>query len=314
MPAGPRELEERAMADFDDLVAVRYHSALTLHGDLGVDGTAFANHLRRVIERHLGSSEIEETTLLGFVSTLHTDDLMLALACAKGINDAWQRFSDLYRKYVADLSRHLAGPGLDAQELGEAIWVDLFLPDRSGESRIASYDGRSSLSTWLRVVVSNRMINERVRRSSWPTNLEGIPEPVDPDALKDLETHLDLSRYKPMILWSFQRALQCLTPKERLIVLLRYEQTLQLGDIARLFSVHQSTITRQMDRAANRLRKEVIRLLDSHYHLSGAAIEECLSIASEALSNSISALSLLKVISHNTEQEVSYSLGGSDKI
>lgn len=302
------------MADFDELITIRYHSALDLHGNLGIDRQVFGDHLQRVVQRYFRSDAIEEAALLDFIATLHTDDLMLALACAKGINGAWQRFSDLYRKYVTDLSRHLSGSGLDAQELGEAVWVDLFLPDRSGESRIASYDGRSSLTTWLRVVVSNRIINERVRKSSWPSNLDGIPEPVDPAALKDLEAHLGLSRYKPMILWCFQEALQCLTPRERLIVLLRYEQGLQLGEIARLFSVHQSTITRQMDRGASRLRNEVARLLASHYHLSGDAIEECLSLACEALSNSISALSLLKVISHNTQQEVSYTLEVSDKI
>jgi len=300
------------MADFDDLVSVRYHSALTLHGDLGVDRDVFTNHLHRVIQRHLGSSEIEQTTLLGFVATLHTDDLMLSLACGKGVNAAWQRFSDLYQKYVTDLSRHLAGQSLDAGELSAAIWVDLFLPDRSGESRIASYDGRSSLATWLRVVITNRAINERLRKGSCLSNLDAIPEPADDTALKDVEDHPVLSRYKPIILSCFKDASRCLTKRERLMVLLRYEEGLQLGEIARLFTVHQSTITRQMDRAATHLRDEVIRLLGSKHQLEEEAIRECLSLAAEALLTSVSVLDILRIKPHDSHADVSYSLTAAD--
>jgi RNA polymerase sigma-70 factor len=301
------------LADLDALVSGRFHSALALHGDLGLDEHAFGQHIGRVVERHFGSTQVENPALLDFVRNLHTDDLFLSLACARGSNHAWQRFSDLYRKYVADLSRHLSGQGSDVQELGEALWVDLFLPDRTGASRIASYDGRSSLATWLRVVVSNRIINERLRKSSCHSNLDAIPEPEDQFALKELQDHPALNRYKPMILSCFSLASKCLTKRERLLILLRYEENLQLGEIARLFVVHQSTITRQMDRAARRLRDEVIRLLASQYHLNDEAIGECLSLAAQTLSTTVCVLDLLKIPGHNPLDELSYSLMSSEK-
>ena len=301
-------------ADFDELVSVRFRSALAVHGDLGVDQHSFRLHVSRVVEKHFGSTEVETPALLNFVTTLHTDDLLLALGCAKGLNYAWQRFSDQYRKCVADLSRHPSGQGLDLQELGETLWVDLFLPDRSGASRIASYDGRSSLATWLRVVVSNRIINERLRKIACVGNLDAIPEPADPFALRELEDHPALSRYQPMILSCFADASRCLTKRERLMILLRYEEDLQLGEIARLFAVHQSTITRQMNRAARRLRGEVVRLLVSQYQLNEDAIRECLSLAANTLSNSVSVLDILKMPVHESSPEVSYWLAASDTI
>src|SRR3981081_2045527 len=97
-----------------------------------------------------------------------------------------------------------------------------------------------------------------------------------------------------MILRCFQWGTYRLYHEERVIVLLRYDQNLQLGDIARLFSVHQSTITRQLDRAVQRLRREAMSLLASEYSLDRDEIEECLSVASDAFSNSFSILGFIK--------------------
>src|SRR5215510_7744362 len=79
-----------------------------------------------------------------------------------------------------------------------------------------------------------------------------------------------------------------------LIVLMRYDQGLQLGEIARLFAVHQSTITRQLERVVERLRDEVIALLSSEYGLNGSQVDECLSVACDTFATSVSLLGFLK--------------------
>jgi len=242
----------------EDIVRDRFRLASAVHGDLGVSVEEFQTHLKRISERYMGSSISDEAEMT-FVRTLHTNDLLLTLACAKGVDAGWRRFHTSYRKYLSDLSRHLLGGSPDLEELGETIWIDLFLPDRSGQSRIASYDGRSSLATWLRVVVSNRVINERQRRCLSTGNIDAIPEPVDPSALQNVEARLGQSRYQTMILSAFKKALAGLNQREALIVLMRYDQGLQLGEIARLFAVHQSTITRQLERVVDRLRDRKIK-------------------------------------------------------
>src|SRR4029077_13428124 len=136
--------------------------------------------------------------LTAFLKSLHTNDLLLSLSCAMGTEAGWQRFHTEHRKYLSDLSRHLLGRSPDLEELGETIWIDLFLLDKSGKSRIASYDGRSSLATWLRVVVSNRVINERQRRSLSPSNIDAIPEPADPGAHRGVEAAVVHERYYSM--------------------------------------------------------------------------------------------------------------------
>src|SRR5262249_26238111 len=79
-----------------------------------------------------------------------------------------------------------------------------------------------------------------------------------------------------------------------LIVLLRYDQGLQLGEIARLFSVHQSTITRQLDRIIERLRCDVISLLGSVHGLDGSQVDEGLHFALDTFAESVSVLAFLR--------------------
>jgi RNA polymerase sigma-70 factor len=280
---------------FEEIVRETYQSALIINGDLGVDFPTFEAHLRNVVGRSFPKRKVDRQAQARFVRSLHTNDLLLALACSRGSNAAWQRFSSLYRTYLANLSNRLIGRGFDPQDLSDTICIDLFLPDRSGQSRIASYDGRCSLATWLRVIVSNRIINERLRKDSRFSSLEGVPEPTDSTALHQLEAGLRLNRYGSMILRCFRSASLRLSPRDRLILLLRYDQELQLGEIARLFSVHQSTITRQIDRALAKLRDDLVASLRSA-GLGPDATQECLSVAFESLSTSISIVAILKSI------------------
>ena len=277
----------------DHLIVEKYRAAVAALGDLGIDFPRFKNHLLRILQRYLHAEDTIDATT-AFFNALHTNDLLLASACAAGSESAWQQFRLLYCKYLADLGRCLAGNALYSAEVAETVWIDLFLPDRTGISRIASYDGRSSLATWLRVVVANRLINERQRKDFKSGNLDGMPEPADPSALENVQSRLERHRYKSMILDTFRRSFGNLTAHERLLVLLRYDQDLPLGEIARLFSVHQSTITRQLDRTLNRLRSEVISLLTVDYRLGAAAIEECLRVALDTFSTSISILGLVQ--------------------
>jgi RNA polymerase sigma-70 factor len=276
-----------------DALSESHAVAVTAHGDLGVSLDRFQDRLCLIAVRYLESVG-PEADLGGLITSLHKNDLYLACACADGKEAGWQRFCALYRKYLSDLGRALTGSSCDLEEVGQTIWIDLFLPDRSGSSRIASYDGRSSLATWLRVVVTNRIINDRQRKDYRAGNLNIIPEPADPSALRCVEDRLGRDRYQNMILDTFRRAFSNLSKRERLILLMRYDQGVQLGTIAQLLRVHQSTITRQIDRAVDRLRRDVIGLLSKEYRLGGSAVDECLGVAHETFSSSISILGLIE--------------------
>jgi RNA polymerase sigma factor (sigma-70 family) len=179
--------------------------------------------------------------------------------------------------------------------------ADLFLPDRSGCSRIASYDGRSSLGTWLRVVVCNRVINaQRCTASAKSTDLQ--PELPDGSALTRIEATVRARRYGPAIKDSMASACGTLTPRERLMLLWRYEDGLQLGQIAQLLGIHQSNVTRQLERVQGKLRDEVASILSAKHGLSRSAIQECLEDIVENPRHQVSILEFVKTASPPSNQ------------
>src|SRR6185503_3488560 len=93
--------------------------------------------------------------------SLHSTDLYLTAACSQSSDAAWGRFEMNYRKFINDIARYMAHSADVGSEVAAVIMAILFMPDRSGQSRIASFDGRQSLATWLRVIVSRRAINRK---------------------------------------------------------------------------------------------------------------------------------------------------------
>jgi len=227
---------------------------------------------------------------IDFVAGLHVKDFYLAVACAQHSERAWHLFITIYQKYIIDLSYFLSPNSDAARELADDMLVDLFLPDRVGNSRIASYAGRSSLATWLRVIITHRAINERERKHNTLEHLECMPEIADVRSLKSIEAALRADKYEHIIKDCFERACQSLNDNERLVLLLRYEQELQLSQIGRLLGIHTSTVARRLGQVQRKLRGEVMSVFACKYSFGQAAIEECLADISENPSHSILAL------------------------
>jgi RNA polymerase sigma-70 factor len=293
---------EASRDSFYRRAAEAYEQGYRCHGDLGMDCEAFAGRLLGIARKYLGP-EAPWIAITNFVGKLHTDDLYLTSGCARNSEAAWHRFHSMYRKCVQSLFHYVWAQADAAHELADLTMIDMFLPDRSGDSRIASYDGRSTLTTWLRVIVSNRAINERQRMWNRMQRVEPSADIADTDALRTVESGLQTKRYEGVFRDSLWSVCLELTAQERLILLWRYEEGLQLGQIARLLGVHQSTVTRQLERLMKRMRGDVVSVLASKYQLSPAAIEECLSVILETSSHSISLLGLIKEAPSDAAQQ-----------
>jgi RNA polymerase sigma-70 factor, ECF subfamily len=284
-------MEKELQLCFDTYAERVYQNGYYFHGDLQVISREFKAHLWAIIEKYLGENATGDN-VIRVINSLHGDDLYLAFACAKNSPQAWERFSDSYRRYINDLAAFFSPVKSVASELAESIFADLFLPDRSGRSRIASYDGRSSLATWLRVIICHRAINERSRKFNNTTQLDELCEKADGEAVRSVEMALRSSRYQSLVRDSLEHACGELSDRERLLLLLRYENGLQLGQIGRLFGLHQANITRQLGRVQAKIRQSFESTLIHKYKLGQAAIDECLSEIAENPAYSI--LDLIK--------------------
>jgi len=277
-----------------DLFEQAYSEGYTCHGDFGLEPEVFAAHLIAIAQKHLGQG-VPHAVALNFIDSLHTCDVYLAAACAQRSAEAWSRFMGLYQKYLNAIALSVSPSSDAARELADSVLVEMFLPDRSGHSRIASYHGRSSLATWLRAIVCHRAINERERKDNSLERIESMPEMAEKGSACNIEAILRAARYQDVINDSLRNSCNCLTDRERLLLLLRYDDELQVSQIARLLGVCPSTVTRQLERIQGKLHENVVATLTSKHNLQQAEIEECLA---DLLDNpSYSILALIKVCS-----------------
>jgi RNA polymerase sigma-70 factor len=257
------------------LVEQAYSDGHRCHGDLELQVEQFSAHVSSVIERNVMSADPQAA--LDFLEGLHKEDLYLARACVEGSNAAWGRFNSIYKKYLTDLAVFVSPNRDSALELADSLPGYIYGPDRSGSSRLASYDGRSSLATWLRAVVSHRAYNERELKWNRHEAIESVGQITDNAAWAGIEGSLRTSRYQQRIKDALTCACKSLSDRERLLLLLRYDRELQLGRIARLLRVHPSTITRQLERIYEKLRENVRETLASKHNLRRQAIDECVA-------------------------------------
>jgi RNA polymerase sigma-70 factor len=273
-----------------DVIATALRDAVAFHGDLGLADGTWTQRVMASLKKCKKNPSDPGTAL--FAERLHNRDLYLATCCAERLDAAWQRFEALYQKYVEELVRYLSRTSLQALDVGEGLLFDLFLPDRSGHSRIASYDGRSSLATWLHVIVTHRMANERARKWSAVERPGNMPEIADANSTGELEAEMRSARYSRAVDESLKRAVRRLNARDSRLLIWRYQRGLLLEEIGRFLSVHPSTVYRQLERLQVRLRNDVITSLTA-FGFRDAAIEECLTDMLENRAGSVSVLGLI---------------------
>jgi len=286
-----------------DKFAQLYQNGLTLHSDVGVSFDAFEKRLAAVIEKHLGLEPALQS-VFAFLSLLHISDLYLATGCSAPNDCAWRRFVSLYGKYINDISRSVTSSSDVGGDLAADVLSNLFLHDRSGRSRIASYDGQQSLSTWLVAVISHRAANEALRKSTRFEPLDLLVGFQDLEKVNKIEADLRASSYHSIIINCFKVACDSLTERERLVLLMRFDDGLRIVEIGRHFKVHPTGITRLLQRTYEKLRRRMISHLTNTNQLGPTAVKECLTDILENPEHSIIAL-----IRDTTDTEKERSIG-----
>ena len=124
--------------------------------------------------------------------------------------------------------------------------------DSSGNSKLLSYQGRGSLQGWLRTVVAQEYVNlyRATRRES---SLDAaLDEGVQFEA-----TEQDVSVTDPRAEVAAAEELAVLAAEERFLLAAYYLDRRTLAEIAKLQGVHESTISRKLERVTSGLRKRI---------------------------------------------------------
>jgi RNA polymerase sigma-70 factor, ECF subfamily len=224
--------------------------------EVGLGREQFAAILNDICAKHAPLAELRDN----FYATLRVEELALARACAAGNERAWEVFLLRYREKLYDIAGYIAKETSAARDLADSIYADLYgMTEREGKrtSKLASYTGRGSLEGWLRTVIAQEYVN-RYRKQRKLVSLDeeseaGVqfaasnPEPVTaPD--RRIEAATD-------------EALAALPAEERFVLASYYLDRRTLAEIARMLRVHESTISRKLDKLAKSLRKQIVKSL-----------------------------------------------------
>lgn len=253
-----------------EAISLLHRGAVARYGDLGLSASEFG---ARVLAIRPGEDA------RAAAGTIHSEDLYLATACAAGIEQAWVILDEEYRSTVFGWCRSLLRPNHYAQDLAELVWTSLCLPGRDGRPRIGSYEGACALGTWLHTIAGRRAINFR---NQVCRVVEEVRQPLvtgESSAFDRIEARRSEQRLGPPLIRSLEAACGDLSESDGRLLVWRFEQDLALGEIARRLGVHQSTVTRRIERVCGRIRRQIARRLASEFHLDRAAVGECFRFA-----------------------------------
>ena len=224
----------------------------------GLSSAQFLEHVSAVLLRYAaGAPEPDQLELL---FKLRIDELVLARACSAGNAAAWDAFLLRFRPALYATARRIAGNEVNARELADEIYADLYgVPGASGRriSKLDSYTGRGSLEGWLRTVLSQQFI-DRIRASAKTVSLDEQLEAGASFAARDPAPD---SQSDSRLTAAIAMCLDELPAEERFLLASYYLDQRTLADLAHQLHVHESTMSRRLDRIATALRKRVRKRL-----------------------------------------------------
>ncbi|HSE50467.1 MAG TPA: sigma-70 family RNA polymerase sigma factor [Terriglobales bacterium] len=227
--------------------------------DYGLEQAEFLRILAEVGAKYLpaGAGPGDATELY---RSLRVEELALARGCAQGNERAWEVFLARYRAKLFDAGRALARDEATGRELADSLYADLYgteLRDGERRSKLLFYMGRGSLEGWLRTVLAQEYVNRyRTRKklvSLDEENEEGVQfaAPVVEDAVP----------VDPRLEAAVDSVFAALPAEDRYILASYFLDQRTLAEVAKTLGVHESTISRKLDKLTGQLRKHILDAL-----------------------------------------------------
>ena len=220
----------------------------------GIDAAGLTAMLAEVFAHRGSESEAA-------LQSLHLEELVLARACVAGNEHAWEIFLGRYREAMYDAAYRIARDEASGRALADSLYAELYgLSDR-GEvraSKLQYYQGRGSLAGWLRTVMAQEYVNQ-YRRTRRETSLEAAVE----DGRQFEAQPAEVQSTDPRVAAATSAELAALEDEERLLLAAYFIDRRTLLEIAKVMGVHESTVSRKLERATTGLRRRIRKRLIS---------------------------------------------------
>jgi len=248
MSSGPSPVETIALAIrdlFDKSGAHKY----------GLDYDEFEAILDQISCKYIPAATDQQK--IRFWRELKLEELVLSRGCANGQEYAWEVFLTRYREKLYDIARGVTKEDSSARELADSIYGDLYgTSERDGHrvSRLNFYMGRGSLEGWLRTVILQEFVN-RYRKQK---KLVSLDEQEEDGVQFSAANPAPTSPLDKRLGDAVDEALSQLAADDRLVLASYYLDDRTLTEIGKVLGVHESTISRRLEKLLKVVRKQVL--------------------------------------------------------
>ncbi|HVE59686.1 MAG TPA: hypothetical protein VNB22_22940 [Pyrinomonadaceae bacterium] len=307
----------------DSVMEEIFHRCTENAPNFGVRLECFKESLQKTARKYIFNSPEAVSTeeLNDFLRQIQAEDLFLALACSNGNERAWWEFDQQHRAYLERVARHLASTDIDAQEVVDTVYVELYgtrVVDGARVSKFATYSGRGSLRGWLRTVIWHSLVDLH-RASHDEVSLDEMTENVGEGFAHasfaetslggedEMIEQIAKQRYKKATVSAIETAFANLDAHEKLLLLYYHVESMKLREIARLVEsqnsplrdwfqrksptreknpesrIHESTIMRWLEKSYAKVLQLFRTELRAKHELREDEIEICMELATQDL-------------------------------
>lgn len=166
------------------------------------------------------------------------NDKDLIERCRAGERSAQRQLYEQTSPRIYRLLLRMTGHEGDASDLTQETYV-------KGFQRFDQFDGRSAVASWFYRIAINEALQFRRRRSVAAAKLVTMSRSQSCEASPPSGADLKMD---------LQDAMAALTPNDRALLLLRYQEGLDYRGMAEVLKCPEGTIASRLNRARDRLR------------------------------------------------------------
>lgn len=228
----------------------------------------------------------DDEALPSVLAAMHGVELHLAFACRHGDPAALARFEREHIGPLGSVVGRVDPSPVFVDEVKQRLRTKLLVSEGQGPPKIAHYQGRGDLQTWVRVVAVREALSsvrsERRRALASDEQLLAIEASATGPELGALK-----QQYRERFAEAFAAALSERTPAERNLLRLHYLHGLSIDELGSLLGIHRSSAARRIAKTRRTLLRDTRRRLQASLAMGRQDFEQLMELIASRLDLSI---------------------------
>lgn len=151
---------------------------------------------------------------------------------------------DRYAKLVYNKCYGFASSSQEAEDLSQDVFLKLFV-------KLRTFKGKSKFSTWLYAFTYNHCVNYVNRNNSKKIEKKSVEAENIGEGYYDSEA--DDKSINLLKVEKLKEALELISPEEKMILLLKYQDFLSIKDLSGIYEIGESAVKMRLKRAKEKL-------------------------------------------------------------